>query len=212
MLNINSVKNNLVKNYFRKFSLRQKIIGILTILVALVISSFFIFFYESEENKLRIALEERLINFMYEDFEFPEMLKKDLVKYDGSLEDYLKGKAKAIPIHKSKYDVDDYSRDIYDTITRNKSIKINISKTHNEKYECIAELSSYRKGEAGILFFDMTVRFELIGNSEQFSADITKVIRNIYRINPDGSKTNMGDYKNMGHASRDCWRVVEYEK
>ena len=58
----------------------------------------------------------------------------------------------------------------------------------------------------------MTVRFELIGNSEQFSTDITKVIRNIYRINPDGSKTNMGDYKNMGHASRDCWRVVEYEK
>lgn len=62
--------------------------------MTLIVGMFFLFFYESEEDKLRITLEERLTNFMYEDFEFPEMLKKDLVKYDGSLEDYLMVKQK----------------------------------------------------------------------------------------------------------------------
>lgn len=87
-------KINLVRNYFGKFSIKQKIIGAIIVFMTLIVGMFFLFFYESEEDKLRITLEERLTNFMYEDFEFPEMLKKDLVKYDGSLEDYLMVKQK----------------------------------------------------------------------------------------------------------------------
>ena len=83
ILNIKSMKEkiNLVRNYFGKFSIKQKIIGAIIVFMTLIVGMFFLFFYESEEDKLRITLEERLTNFMYEDFEFPEMLKKDLVKY-----------------------------------------------------------------------------------------------------------------------------------
>lgn len=53
-------KINLVRNYFGKFSIKQKIIGAIIVFMTLIVGMFFLFFYESEEDKLRITLEERL--------------------------------------------------------------------------------------------------------------------------------------------------------
>ncbi len=200
ILNIKFVKEkiNLVKNYFRKFSLKQKIIGISTILVALVISSYFSFFYESEEEKLKIILEEKITNFAYADFDFPEIRKKFITSG---------GK-----ISSSYYETSDFYKDIYDTITKNGKVEIELIKTSSKKYDCLGFFTSYKVGEAGILFFKIGIQFELIGDSEHFIVNVKNVFRDVYRLTHDGIKTDMITYNHMGKDSRNCWGTVEYEK
>lgn len=202
ILNIKSVKEkiNLVKNYFSKFSIKQKIIGISTILIALVISAFFIFFYESEEDKMKTVLEKELTNYMYEDFELHKILKDKLVNKNGILS------------NKNLYDVSEFYKEICDTIKKNKKIKIFLSKRGSNFYNYSAKLISFKKGEAGTLVFEMTVNGELIGHSGDFSTKYKETHREVYLEKNNGDRVDKNSYKNMGEASRDCWNIVDYEK
>lgn len=71
--------------------------------------------------------------------------------------------------------------------------------------------TSYKVGEAGILFFKIGIQFELIGDSEHFIVNVKNVFRDVYRLTHDGIKTDMITYNHMGKDSRNCWGTVEYE-
>lgn len=163
MLNINLVKEkfNLAKNYFRKFSLKQKIIGISTILVALVISAFFIFFYESEEDRLKNELE--VIFYRYLDRHTNPLSSKFL---------------------SSGFNLNKHI--VYKVIQKNKKSNIYLYKKYDGIYEGVAEISSSvagnpkKDGQEQRRYLSLKFRFELVGSSELFDFKNIEISPDIY--------------------------------
>lgn len=162
ILNIKSVKEkiNLVKNYFSKFSIKQKIIGISTILVALVISAFFIFFYESEEDRLKNKLE--VIFYRYLD------------KHTNPLS------AKFLSERNLRKHV------VYNALQKNKKSNISLYKKYDGIYEGVAEISSSvagspkKDGQEQRRYLSLKFRFELVGDSKLFDFKNIEISPDIY--------------------------------
>lgn len=198
ILNIKSVKEkiNLVENYFSKFSIKQKIIGISTILVALAISVFFIF-HKSLEDKIKEHFKNEILLYLIESGcedksildEFDDNMKFDVKFIEIGVNKYL-GECSIKSYIEIDEDGIDWNKNI---ITKGSDATDNILSVAQGNCVLIESNMEHCKSDTIIIEIKWKRKFEFIYDGDYLAIELPDAVKkeqamkNMLKTNSDSS-------------------------